>query len=476
MRRKESLSWKNLKKKTNTTARRRDALHVRQATFVGCHETAIDRTIGTPDTVQEASRHDLEGALFMSRWSDAFENQQGVEKTRKVLTALNGASTDDLSGADRAEFDRAVKVLPLLEARFSTLDPEIFSLDTWNRIAHFLNVMVSQVQQMPATSRQALAGGVLSNINSSVDEILKVVGPIDIKFSPVEAKSLTGALTVFREKADEETKSVKKQADDIRRLCDAFADQIAQAKIRLTENDKTIASQKGRLDEAITAFQKQFSDAQEARRVEFLKALTDLGSKFKDEFDKEKDGWTEMLAGFKSMCAADVEHIERRKSAVDDLFGAIGSAALGGNFNQIANDEKEFANRWRVIAFGFFCAMGVVAVISFALTFTAKPDWHTFLFRLGTVIVLSIPAVYAANESSKHREREKVIRKNFLELSAIDAYIVHLPIDKQNEIKGKLSEKFFGVPEPPRKGEPVSTKSWLSFVEKLVKDVTSGGH
>ena len=85
--------------------------------------------------------------------------------------------------------------------------------------------------------------------------------------------------------------------------------------------------------------------------------------------------------------------------------------------------------------------MGIIAIVTFALTFKDKPDWETFLFRLGTVIFLSILAFYAANESSKHREREKLIRKNFLELSAIDAYLVHLPEKERNDIKGKLFEK-----------------------------------
>ncbi len=118
--------------------------------------------------------------------------------------------------------------------------------------------------------------------------------------------------------------------------------------------------------------------------------------------------------------------------------------------------------------------MGVVAIVAFGLTFKSTPDWETFVFRLGTVLVLSIPAFYAANESSKHREREKIVRKNFLELSSIDAYLVHLPEQQCNEIKAKLSDKFFGVPEVHEKTEAVSKKDLLSLLEKFVKDFTKG--
>jgi hypothetical protein len=118
--------------------------------------------------------------------------------------------------------------------------------------------------------------------------------------------------------------------------------------------------------------------------------------------------------------------------------------------------------------------MGAVAIVAFGLTFNSSPNWETFVFRLGTVLVLAIPAFYAANESSKHREREKIVRKNFLELSAIDAYLVLLPEQQRNEIKGKLSERFFGVPEVHEKTEAVSKKDLLSLLEKAIKDFTKG--
>jgi hypothetical protein len=120
--------------------------------------------------------------------------------------------------------------------------------------------------------------------------------------------------------------------------------------------------------------------------------------------------------------------------------------------------------------------MGLVAIAAFALTFANEPHWETFVFRLGTALFLSLPAFYAANESSKHRDREKAVRKHFLELSAIDAYLVHLPESQRNEIKGKLSEKFFGVPEIHEKVESVTKKDVFSLLEKIVKDYSQGHH
>lgn len=103
-----------------------------------------------------------------------------------------------------------------------------------------------------------------------------------------------------------------------------------------------------------------------------------------------------------------------------------------------------------------------------------ETDWRVFAFRLGTVIVLAVPAVYAANESSKHRERERLNRKVHLELASIDAYLVLLPEDQRNRIKGNLAEKFFGVPVLKEKADEVSQKDLFGIISTVVNNLTKG--
>jgi hypothetical protein len=269
---------------------------------------------------------------------------------------------------------------------------------------------------------------------------------------------------------------------------DAFkcASQFARTKAAVnasqskTQRRKTLV-----IDTSIAEFQKQFSVAQETRGKDHQKLietvtensntqLKAIAETFKDASAAQKREWDALLANTKQEDKAHVEFLEKRKKEVDAIFGAIGQEALAGNFNDIANRERTFANTWRRIAFTFFAVMGLIAIVAFGLTFRSSPEWETFVFRLGTVLVLSIPAFYAANESSKHRDREKLIRKHFLELSAIDAYLVNLPEKQRDEIKGKLSDKFFGVPEIHEKVEGANSKDIMGFVEKLVKDLTKG--
>ena len=100
-------------------------------------------------------------------------------------------------------------------------------------------------------------------------------------------------------------------------------------------------------------------------------------------------------------------------------------------------------------------------------------DWKLFAFRLGTTLVIAIPAVYAAQESSKHRQREQSNRRLHLELAAIDAYLELLPEEKRHEIKAALTDKFFGKEEKIiEDGSKNTNHALLKIIEEAVKNLT----
>ena len=415
----------------------------------------------------------------MSRWQTNFQSQEALQKIQYITAALQKVNLDTVNSTERTEYERAIKVLKLLEARFSTLDPELFGINTWGNFSQWLQNAQTYVGQVPQNHVY------LQHLNNTLDEILNILRPLDVKFSNKELKALTEAGAVYRQKLVEELELVKKRADEIKKEYDQFANEITQGKTRLDRNDQIIETQKTRLDTSIAEFQQQFSNSQEIRNQESLKLIdkiseiannqiTRFDAIFKGYIEAQRVEASSVIEKSKQDSTEYLAYLEKRKKEVDEIFGAIGSASMAGNFNEIANEERKSADNWRIVAFYFMIAMGLIAIAAFAFTLIRTPDWETFLFRIGTVLVIAVPAFYAANESSKHREREKLIRKNFLELSAIDAYLVHLPEEERNEIKGKLSEKFFGVPELHEKTDSVSKKDLFSLVEKLVKDFTKG--
>ncbi len=374
-----------------------------------------------------------------------------------------------------------MKVLKVLAARFSKLDPEFFNVNAWGNFSSWLNSALGNINNFI----QNRSVGHLQNANGVLDNILDVLKPLDVGPTAEEFKSIADANAIFQQKIVEELKSVEARGKEIKAQLDLLSNAITQAKARLEENNQVIQQQKTRLDQSITEYQKQFSEAQEKRTKEFADAL----KKNSDEFSKQsktfenqnseaaarqKKEYEKFFEDARRQSNAHLEFLQKREEDVNKIFGAIGSTAFAGNFKTTADTEASAANLWRWIALGLMAAMIAVGGFAFYYSISHDTDWRVFAFRLGTVLVLAVPAVYAANESSKHRERERLNRKIHLELASIDAYLVLLPEEQRNKIKGSLAEKFFGLPMIKEKGDEVTQKDLFGVISTVVDNLTKG--
>jgi hypothetical protein len=414
----------------------------------------------------------------MSRWKTNFKNQQIAERIQSSLTTLESVKTEGLSPNDLTEFARLFRILKILAARVTTLDPELYNQALWPNCAQLATNMQSQI----ATFAQSRNIAHIQQANTYADDILNSLRPLDTEIKPEDAKSISEASAALYQKIVVE---LNKRADEVKTQLDSLANATTQTKARLDENNKIIETQKTRLDQSIAEFQKQFSTAQDTRGKdftaetkkygeEFVKQTNKFETDFKAASENRKTTFDAVVTATAEQSNAHLDFLKKREEEVNKIFGAIGTAALAGNFKNTADREAGAANLLRWIALVLMGAMVGIAVWAFTYSLTHPTDWEVFAFRLGTCIILAIPAFYAANESSKHRERERLNRKVHLELSAIDAYLVLLPEHQRNEIKGKLTEKFFGVAESKHEGENVTKKDLFGMLSTAVNNLTKG--
>src|SRR5208283_4951964 len=148
----------------------------------------------------------------MSRWKTNFESQQVNQQVQNTLTQLEAIKIEGLSLQDLTEYSRLLKILKILGARFSKLDPELFSLNTWGNFSSWLTESRNQIQAF-GQNRNA---GHLQNANNSVDQIVTVLRPLDTGATVEEFKSIADANAVFQQKIVEELQRVKARADEIK--------------------------------------------------------------------------------------------------------------------------------------------------------------------------------------------------------------------------------------------------------------------
>ncbi len=417
----------------------------------------------------------------MPRWKTNFESQQALQKVQGIQRIVESGKTDDLPPAALEEIARLLKVLKIIEARLSSLDPELFRHNSWGSFASWLDSAQTNIVQF----NQNRNVGHLQNANNTLDEVLSIVRPASADYSPDDIKALVDANVQFTQTIVQELELVRKRSQEVKAQFDALSSAIAEAKARLADHDKVIQEQKTRLDQSIAGFQKQFSDAQEKRTKDFAEALKknsdeflqqgkQFDSVFREDAARRKQEYETFFETARKESNEHLEFLQRRQDEVNKIFGAIGTTAFAGNFKTTADNEASAANLWRWIALGLMAAMIVVGGYAFYYSISHETDWRVFAFRLGTVIVLAVPAIYAANESSKHRERERLNRKVHLELASIDAYLVLLPEEQRNKIKGSLTEKFFGVPALKEKADEVSQKDLFGVLTTVLNNLTKG--
>lgn len=416
----------------------------------------------------------------MSTWTQNFEALQANQRLRESLGFLDTVKTESLSSADLANLARLQKALRILDLRLSSLDPELFHPSTWGNIGSWLSNLVTYARDFAQTANISQ----LQNANTTVDEILNVLKPIDAGSPEGISKSHADAAAAFQQRLIDEIENLRKRSQQVEALLTSLTGTIQSSTTDVETLRQTIDQQKSRLDQSIADFQRQFSQAESTRATEYAAAsqrfLTEFSTQQKNldaeaikGNEKREKEWVAFLEGNKEFGKEFMQFFQKRKEEVDAIFGAIGSASLSGHFASTADKDASAANLLRWIALALMGAMIVVGGISFYQSFEhPELDWKVFAFRLATVFVIAIPAIYAAQESSKHRRREQQNRKVQVELASIDAYLVQLPEPKRHELKEKLTEKFFGQPDSPEKDDSVTRHQLFDLLSDALKNLT----
>jgi hypothetical protein len=417
----------------------------------------------------------------MSRWNNLFDKLQTKEQMQETVSILESINTEGMTPQDLSEYSRLLKLARICLTRMVNLDPELISVNYFANLQTWLTETQNQIKAF-IKNRNI---GHLQNANTNIDQIINVLSPNETKLNHKDIKSIVDANSIFQQKIVEELENVRRKGEEARTELKSLTDAIGQNKNRLDEYNQNIQQQKNRLDQAIAEFQKQFSEAQEKRTKEF----SDFSKKSSDRFsslekhfeakfieasEKRRIEHEAYLESIHNISNKHLEFLHARETEVNKIFGAIGTTAFAGNFKTTADTEADAANLFRWIALGLMTAMIAVGGYAFYYSIGHETDWRVFAFRLGTVIVLAVPALYAANESSKHRERERLNRKIHLELASLDAYLVLLPEAERNKIKGNLTEKFFGVHSQEANADEVTQKDLFSVLTTVLNNLTKG--
>ncbi len=209
--------------------------------------------------------------------------------------------------------------------------------------------------------------------------------------------------------------------------------------------------------------------------------------KFNENFEADRKGFKELIESdidiymraydkqkvyFDTEANDIIEKLEQKLSEANKIVNIVGNVGVTGNYQKIANQHRKDADAYRRIAMGFMIVMSCLLICSIIELSNTDFNLYKSLVRILAAAVLTYPAVYAARESSRHRNLETQNRNLELELASIGPFIELLPDDKKQSIKEGLVNKYFGKTYPTE-GDKKSDADDVSIsgLEKILKTI-----
>lgn len=186
-----------------------------------------------------------------------------------------------------------------------------------------------------------------------------------------------------------------------------------------------VARSAERADQAISTFQLQFSDAQDARAKEFQAGLAQMTSQAN-------------AARVEAVESAErgIEAINAKVSEAGDLVSVFAAAGTANAYSKEAKEQAKLANGWRLAAIALAMLAGLAAVTLLFADDDAATNWSLIIGKLALAGTLGGLASYAARQSARHRGREE--RARHLELNIVTTGPLLLDVDESKQTEARL--------------------------------------
>jgi hypothetical protein len=420
----------------------------------------------------------------MSQWIERIQGHAVFKELADLEQSLE--SSREAAQIDSAAFDaweRIERVTKFIRNFFSDIDPLLVPPSHLSNAHTQLQQVRKQLNNF-AGNRNV---GHLNEANNQLDNVLSHLGGIPRLDKAASSQELGEAASSYKKSIGGLVRSLEKQLATV-----VSEKNVLQTKLQ--ELTAEVTAQKQRADNVIAQMQQQFSAAQEARQSEASTLETKRTSEFEAAEEEREQASEQALAthqkGFSDfLTASKVQHdalrddlstqgkylisaLETQKAHAEKVVGIISTEAVAHGYGKTANEERDAAKGWRIVAVVALVVWILAGLVFFGLTY----DKDLSLSALARQFLISTPFVllagFAALQVSKHQRAERINRQQELEIAAIDPYLATFDDETRNEVKRGLAEKLFGQrdAEPP-KGDSKQMLDAVSDTLKTVKQI-----
>lgn len=376
----------------------------------------------------------------MNKWEEQLKNNPIFTTLADLSEKLKDESlvSEDINVIELV--DKICQLQIYAEIALSNVVPELINLGILKNANSQMTNVRNEVNNYISNTNIAHLNNAASHVEATMAQLVLLPVP-----RPHLAEdTFTASLSKFKSLIEKSFQELKEAKDELASSIESVSNESESQKQSLGDLASKIEEQGATIKDNLTSFNNRFETYEANSNKKFNEKIQENNQKIEALLEHQKDTFSEQVENQKITGKKIIEALELNKQQASDLVQVIGNIGITGNYQNIANQEKTAADKWRNIALFLMIAMVGVIALTIGISATNGFDWKLALFRIGAALVLAIPATYAARESSKHRILENINRKAELELASLDPFLEKLPEEIRFKVKEELTSKFFG--------------------------------
>jgi hypothetical protein len=348
----------------------------------------------------------------------------------------------------------------------STLDSEMANLrhavttaqtviDTSDEQLAVPTLWLDRVSEQAEAAKAEIEADQMPQAVSRFPAMLEALVPLSALVRPPKRARLAEEATAFARTTRDlmrdltaESLTVRAQLDELRTQAQADVESRNEAVASFDQHHSEIT---GRLDEAVRRmdaaigqFSEQFTAAQAERVERFGQELEEARTQLRAAGESLLQLGTQQ----QEIQKADAqEHLDRLSGILDkanEVYKVLGETVAAGHYGTVADEQKSAADHWRLVAVGAGALAVIAACVGLFLSSRFAPfDAEHTTLKFGVSLGLLALAGYCAQQSSDHRQRERIARELQVALATVDPYIATLDPPDQAEIRLALARRAF---------------------------------
>ena len=382
-----------------------------------------------------------------------FKNHPIHQKILELKSRCNDQKTREKVDADLLLFIKTH--CQFLTDRLGLAIHQLVNIDELNAIQNELQNSLTHLSEYLVDNNAGRLQSIQQHINSSMPFVRNIpilLNKADFNFSEINAN--------YSDYVDTKIAALNEFIAKLNRdIADSHAQFLGQNEF--IESLKTqLADQQNQTNEIANDFRAYLQGVQQ----EFEQKGILINNAQKQQFEETKHEFAMRVDLL-------IDEITEKRDKARQMLNVIGQEGTAAHYLDTASKHTKTANLFRWIS---LCLMLIICIfILYMIIWSSQGEfnWQRYALRLLSISIFIYPATYAARESTKHRNLAHQRETAAVELVSIEPFIELLDDAKKQEIKEKLTEKYFGNGHhQPAQTETITQESLpIDIIERIIK-------